>query len=113
MGNNRIYFKMLLSSIIMLVLICLLVNIFDFSTIAITILMGSSVMYTFISSMLWRLAYVYQDMFYDYDDKYYLNYGEKLVLSKNDKYILKHICYTVHDRKKHKSFFNADRKSVV
>lgn len=107
MGNNRLYLKMLLSSIILILFFYLLVNIYDFNSISVTILLGLSGAYAFISAILWRLAIVYQDLFYEYDNKYYIKYGKKLVLSKNDKYILKHICYTVHDRKKHKSFVNA------
>lgn len=107
MGNNRLYLKMLLSSIILILFFYLIVNIYDFNSISVTILLGLSGAYAFISAILWRLAIVYQDLFYEYDNKYYIKYGKKLVLSKNDKYILKHICYTVHDRKKHKSFVNA------
>lgn len=107
MGNNRIYLKMLVSSIIFLFIIFLLTNIFDFNDTALTIIFGLATIYTFTTTILWRLASVYQDLFYTYDKKYYINFGRKLVLSKNDKYILKHIIYTVHDRKKHETFINA------
>ena len=107
MGNNRIYIKMLISSIFLIVIVFVLLNIFGFKDIVVTITMGISAAYFFISAFLWRLAIVYQDIFFEYDNKYYLKYREKLVLSKNDKHILKHICYTVHDRKKSKSFIEA------
>ena len=107
MGNNRLDFKMFVSSVIWLVIVYLVVNIFEFGNTTVDLLMGSAIVYIFVSGTYWSHKFYTPELFRNYDKEYNLKYGEKLTLSKNDKYILKQICYTVHHGNYHKSVINA------
>ncbi len=103
MGNNRLELKMFVSSAIWLILVYFLVNIFEFGQNTVTLLFGSAFIFIFISGIYWSYEFYTPELFSEYDKKYYLKYGKKLILSKNDKYILKQICYTIHYGTYHKS----------
>ncbi len=107
MGNNRLDLKMMVSSIILVVIVYFIVNIFNPSENIVTILMGTAVVYVYISGMYFAYQWYTPGLFREYDKKYYLKYGEKLLLSKSDKYILKEICYKVHYGAYHKSVLDA------
>ena len=96
MGNNRLDLQMFVSSIIYLVIIYIIINIFDINQNIVNILMGSAIVYVYVSGIYFSYKWYTPEFFREYDKKYYLKYKEKLKLSKNDKYILKEICYKVH-----------------
>ena len=113
MGNNRLELKMFVSSAIWLIVVYFLVNIFEFGQNTVTILLGSAFIFIFISGIYWSYEFYTPKLFREYDEKYNLKYGEKLILSKNDKYILKQICYTIHNGTYHKSVITAILTSNV
>ena len=113
MGNNWLDLKMFVSSAIWLVIVYLLANIFELSQTAVTLLMGSAMVAIFTSGIYWSYKFYTPELFREYDKKYSLKYGEQLTLSKNDKYILKQICYTVHYGTYHKSVISAIIKQDV
>lgn len=107
MGNNNLDLKMFISATIWLIIVYFIVNIFNLSQNTINIMMGSAIVYIYISGIYFSHQIYTPQLFKEYDKKYKLKYGKKILLSKNDKYILKQICYTVHNGKYHESVINA------